>query len=154
MKRRVTGVLAFAFALALVASACSSKSSNTTSPTGAPTSTATSGEGCGTLTVDGLTLNDHGTKDVSGGGSVKVEVDSFYFNPTVFTGHAGDKLTLQLSNESSVPHNFSLTDQSVDQDIQPGGKVTVTVTFPQSGSVVFFCKFHQASGMRGALEVE
>ena len=29
----------------------------------------------------------------------------------------------------------------------------VTVTFPDSGTLVFFCKYHQNMGMRGALQV-
>jgi len=31
--------------------------------------------------------------------------------------------------------------------------VDVTVTFPQSGSLEFFCKYHKSSGMVGELSV-
>jgi plastocyanin len=91
---------------------------------------------------------------VSGGGSQEVEVDSFYFNPTVFTAKAGDKLTLTLSNDSKTLHNFSLAELKVDRDIPVGGKATVTVTFPSSGTYVFFCKYHRSNGMVGGLQVE
>jgi plastocyanin len=38
-------------------------------------------------------------------------------------------------------------------DIPPKGKVTVEVVFPASGTARFFCKFHEALGMHGALRV-
>lgn len=110
------------------------------------------GEG-GTITVGGEKANDHGGKDVSGENELDLELDDFYFEPTVLTGTAGETLTLHLENEGSTEHNFSLTDQRIDQDVEDGGKADVKVTFPDSGTLVFFCKYHQNMGMRGALEV-
>jgi plastocyanin len=60
---------------------------------------------------------------------------------------------LHLENEGSTEHNFSVSDQGIDQDVEDGGNADVTVTFPESGTLVFFCKYHQDMGMRGALEV-
>ena len=37
----------------------------------------------------------------------------------------------------------------MDKDVSPKGKVLVEVTFPPSGVVRFFCKFHSALGMNG-----
>ena len=106
------------------------------------------------MSINGQTANDHGTKDVSGGGSQDVEVDNYYFNPTLFTAKAGDKLNLTLSNDSKTTHNFSVTEQKIDMDIPVGGKITVSVTFPASGTLTFFCRFHHTSGMVGGLKVE
>lgn len=47
--------------------------------------------------------------------------------------------------------NFSIPNQRVDKDIPPKGKLLVEVTFPTSGVVRFFCKFHSALGMNGML---
>src|SRR5262245_33998323 len=107
----------------------------------------------GTITVDGEKANDHGSQDVSDESELDLELDDFYFDPTVLTGTAGETLTLHLENEGSTEHNFSVTDQGLDQDVEDGGNADVTVTFPDSGSLVFFCKYHQNMGMRGALEV-
>ena len=107
----------------------------------------------GTITVGGEKANDHGSKGVSSEGQLDLELDDFYFEPTVLTGTAGESLTLHLENEGSTEHNFSVTDQGIDQDVQDGGNADVTVTFPDSGTLVFFCKYHQDMGMRGALEV-
>jgi plastocyanin len=109
-------------------------------------------EGGGTITIAGQKANDHGMRDVSGESSVELEQDNFYFEPTVLEGTPGQKLTIELSNEGSALHNFSIPDQSIDQDVQPDAKGEVTVTFPDSGTVVFFCKYHQSQGMVGALE--
>ena len=81
------------------------------------------------------TANNHGSKTVTGT-STEVEVDSFYFNPTVITATPGAKIKLELSNEATVLHNFSLDAQSINQDIQPGTKkdVTITVRSPASWS--------------------
>jgi len=48
-------------------------------------------------------------------------------------------------------HSFTIPEQKLDMDIRPEGKVVVEVTFPPSGVVHFFCKFHSALGMDGEL---
>jgi plastocyanin len=107
----------------------------------------------GSVTVSGEKANDHGSQDVSGETEVDLELDNFYFAPTVLTGSAGETLTVQLENEGDAEHNFSLADQGIDQDVETGEKAEVSVTFPDSGTLVFFCKYHQDMGMRGALRV-
>jgi plastocyanin len=104
-------------------------------------------------TVGGQKANDHGSQDVAGDSELDLELDDFYFEPTVLTGSAGETLTLDLENEGDTEHNFSLTDQGIDQDVGAGEKAEVNVTFPDSGTLVFFCKYHQDMGMRGALRV-
>ena len=138
MGTRVARSLGLVLVLALVATACS-KSGNES-------------EG-GTTTIAGQKANDHGMKDVSGESSVELEQDNFYFEPTILKGSPGQKLTIELSNEGSALHNFSIPDQSIDQDVQPDTKGEATVTLPDSGTLVFFCKYHQSRGMVGALEV-
>jgi plastocyanin len=139
MRTRVLSSLAVVLVLALVTTACGKKSGND--------------GGGGTTTIAGQKANDHGTKDVSGEASLELEQDNYYFSPTILKGSAGEKLTVELSNEGSALHNFSITDQGISQDVPSGTKAEVTVTFPQSGTLVFFCKYHQTLGMVGALEV-
>jgi plastocyanin len=109
--------------------------------------------GKGAITIDGQEANDHGEEDVTGVATVEMEADDFYFEPTILTGDAGQKVTLHVTNEGDSPHNFSITDQDIDENLDPGDDVDVKVTFPESGTVVFFCSFHQGGGMLGALEV-
>ena len=100
------------------------------------------GKGGGT-TIDGEKANDHGTKTVSGS-SFELEADNdgkdFYFNPTILKGNPGEKVTLEIKNEGSVKHNFTVESQKVDEDLNPDQTVNVTVTFPSSGLVEFHCE--------------
>ncbi|HYN99076.1 MAG TPA: cupredoxin domain-containing protein [Actinomycetota bacterium] len=101
----------------------------------------------------GENANFHEEADVSGDDSVELELDDNYFEPTILKGSAGQEITLELFNEGGNIHNFSLTDQEVDQDLEEGGQEEVEVRFPDSGAVTFFCKYHQELGMRGELRV-
>ena len=135
------GVLAVA--MLLLGAACSKSSSES------------SEEGGKTITIGGDSANDHGTKAVSGN-SFELEADNegsdFYFDPTILTGSPGQKVTLEVKNEGDTEHNFTLEDQNIDQDIDTGKSVKVTVTFPQSGVLEFYCKYHRGSGMVGELK--
>jgi len=156
-RSKLMGILVLVLAAALVAGACSSSKKTTSGGTpsgGETTETPSAGESeGGTITIGSDTANDKGTKDVSGMDEAEVEADDFYFEPTVIKGTPGAQIKLELDNESQTLHNFSLTEQSIDQDIQPGAKEDVTVTFPQSGFLEFFCKYHKALGMVGELTV-
>jgi plastocyanin len=106
----------------------------------------------GSTTVAGLEANEHGTMDVSGKDEAKLELDDDYFEPTVLKGTPGQKLKLELENEGESEHNLTATDLSIDQDVEPGESAEVDITFPDSGTVSFFCKYHKSSGMAGAFE--
>jgi plastocyanin len=152
---KLTILVGLLLAVGLVTGACSKKSptaSGTTPPveTSTPEPTSSESEG-GTITIGSDEANDHGTKDATGQSSLEVELDDFYFEPTVIKGSPGAQLKLELGNEGSALHNFSLTDQNIDQDVQPDGTADVTVTIPQSGFVEFFCKYHKSRGMVGEL---
>jgi len=137
---RLLRLLVLFLVLGLVAAACSSKKAESS--------------GAGTMMIGPDKANNHGTKDFSGKDEAEVEQDNFYFEPTVLKGTAGQKIKLELDNEAkSTLHNFTLADQSIDMDVPAGQKVDVTVTFPQSGSLEFFCKYHKSSGMVGELSV-
>jgi predicted lipoprotein with Yx(FWY)xxD motif/plastocyanin len=100
-----------------------------------------------------LSANDHGTKDVASETKLELEADSFYFSPTFLRGSPGQKLALTVSNESSTVHNFTASALSISKDVPAKGKVDVDLTFPQSGVVLFLCKYHTGSGMNGELLV-
>ena len=97
--------------------------------------------------------SDHGTQDVRGLVEVDIEADDDYFAPTYLLGKPGQKLRLEIENDSSSLHNITIPALRIDRDIPPNGKAEVEVTFPRAGNVPFFCKFHGAMGMSGALLV-
>ena len=131
----------------LVAGCGSSSSSSSSS------STESSSSGGGKKTIAGVQANDHGTKAASSSGKTEVELDDFYFKPTVLQGKPGAQVRLELKNEGKVEHTFTIDSQGVDQDLQPGDEAEVTITIPKSGAVSFYCKLHKSSGMAGALAV-
>jgi plastocyanin len=108
-------------------------------------------DGGGTRQVGSLSFNDHGTTDVSGKTEIAFEADSFYFEPTFLKGTAGQKVVLEIENESDTLHNISASSLGVDTDIPAKGKVQVELTFPASGALLFVCKYHAGQGMRGEL---
>jgi plastocyanin len=154
MGRRVARALAVLLALSLAAAGCGS---DEPAADQAPQEGATSGgeaaEEEGTIVLDGQEANDHGAEDVSGAGSLELELDDFYFEPTVLRGAAGQEVTLELFNEGENLHSFTVEDQGIDQDVEPEATAEVTVTFPDSGTLVFICEYHAGQGMAGALEV-
>ena len=83
---------------------------------------------------------------------IGVEQVNYFFNPTVLTGSAGQSLKIEVHNGGTVPHTFTIDDQNVDVEVQPGEDATVNVAFP-SGVVEFYCRFHHGSGMAGELKV-
>jgi plastocyanin len=162
MKLKALRVPVLVLAVGLVAAACSSNSSTTPSASGTsgqPSSEESSGqpspeESSGTITINGEQANDHGTKDASGMTEVSVELgDEFYFEPTILKGTPGQQLSVELESEDTLTHNFSLEAQNISQDVAGGLKATVAVTFPQSGNLLFFCRFHRNRGMIGELSV-
>jgi plastocyanin len=87
----------------------------------------------------------------SGSGKTEVGMNDYYFTPGQVVGAAGKKITIALTNTGSVEHNFTLDQQSVSKDVEPGENAEVTVTVPSSGALTFYCKYHRARGMTGQL---
>ncbi|MDP9302607.1 MAG: cupredoxin domain-containing protein [Actinomycetota bacterium] len=144
--RARTFVLFIAAAGALITlAACSSSSS----------SASGSSSGASKITIGSDQANDHGTQDATGKTTFAIEANNdsggYYFNPTILQGSGGQSITLEIKNDGSVQHNFSITSLGVDVTIQPGASQEVKVTFPQTGTVEYFCSFHHALGMAGEL---
>jgi plastocyanin len=147
-----SGVVIVATCLLLLAAAgCGSSSSSSSG--GTTTEESSGGGGGGQKTIAGVQANDHGTKAVEDKGKTEVELDDFYFQPTVLQGKPGEQVTLELKNEGQTEHSFTIDSQGIDKDLQPGDGAEVKVTIPKSGVVSFYCKFHKSSGMAGALAV-
>jgi len=115
------------------------------------TATAAAQSGAQAVPPGNVPVADHGTQDVRGKAEVHLEADDYYFEPTILRGQPGQTVKLEIENESGTLHNFSLPALGLDKDIPPKGTVEVEVTFPPSGELRFFCKFHAALGMHGAL---
>lgn len=137
--RLVLGASALALAAGLAA-ACGSSGS------------AGAEEHGGQRQIAGKTASFHGQADVRGKTSVAMELDDDYFEPTVLVGSPGQQITIDLKNDGKMPHTFTIAG-GVDKTLDPDQATTVQVTFPQSGTTAFVCRFHEALGMVGGLQV-
>jgi plastocyanin len=106
------------------------------------------------VVLGGAAINLHGIARVPDGGSVEMEMDEDYFEPSVLKGLPGATVTIELHNEGTRPHNFSVPGQGIDLQCGVRSRDDVTVTFPRTGVLVFSCKYTATSGMRGALTVD
>ena len=77
----------------------------------------------------------------------------YYFQPAKVQDAAGKTLTIHLTNTGTVEHNFTLDEQNVSKDVEPGEDGEVTVTVPDSGQLTFYCKYHRQRGMTGLLAI-
>lgn len=102
-------------------------------------------------TIGNITYSDHGVTEISKGGEVRLEADNFYFEPTFLRGRPGQKVKVKIENESSTVHNFSISAQQIDEDVPAGGGAEIEVTVPESGALLFVCKYHTAQGMNGQI---
>jgi hypothetical protein len=93
--------------------------------------------------------NLHGAAAASGS-QISIEASDFFFSPTCVTGLHSGTITLRVHNMGVVLHNVSISALHIDQDMSPGQTITVVVKMG-STPLVFFCKYHRASGMLGAL---
>jgi plastocyanin len=144
-----TFVLLNVAAVALITLAACSSSSSTAAPG--------TGSSSGKITIGSDQANDHGTEDATGKTTFEIEATNdssgYFFKPTILQGSGGQSITLDIKNDGSVPHNFSITSMNVNVTVDPGASQQVKVTFPPTGTVEYFCSFHHALGMAGELQV-
>jgi plastocyanin len=103
------------------------------------------------LTVDGQKINNRGQAEVTGRSTVEMTAENFAFRPSVLHGEPGQKITIHLRNVTATPHNVTLAAQKINDDLAPDKAMTLTVTLPASGTLVFTCEYHAKAGMAGAL---
>ena len=144
--KRIQGVVVITtLSLLFVAAGCGgSSSSSSDEGSGSEETTST--------TIGGAQVESHGVKDVSSeSGKIEIELDDNYFEPTILKGKPGQMVELELKNEGNTTHTFTIAEQSINKEIQPGDETETDVKFPESGELKFVCTFHQGEGMIGAL---
>lgn len=78
-----------------------------------------------------------------------VETLDYRFSPRTIELERGKAATITVRNEGQVSHTFSSDDAPIDVVVKP--REHRDVTFTPAGQVSFFCRFHQADGMKGVL---
>jgi plastocyanin len=96
-----------------------------------------------------------------GGGTISFEADpggELAYTETEVTGPAGND-TIELVNDSSVPHDVTIEDSGGSQLAQTEtvtGESTSTTATLDPGSYTFYCSVngHREAGMEGTLTIE
>jgi plastocyanin len=95
--------------------------------------------------------NDSSTAPTGGAvvpGTAKIGIADLAFEPSTLTVASGET-TITVTNSDSVTHTFTLDDGSVDETIDPGQSVDVTVNL--TATTGFHCSIHPS--MTGTLQV-
>lgn len=154
--------LAFGFALiALLTGACAKGKIGTATASNRAQSPSASAVVAPTSTAVALpalkgTVTDKGHADeVAKGANVAVDVDAGddYFSPTFIEVAPGASVTVTVKDTGSSPHTFTIAGTTVNLVLSPGQSGTATFVAPATGSVTFFCTYHQSLGMQGAVYV-
>lgn len=88
---------------------------------------------------------------------ITVEGNEFAFNPSNITVKVGQTVQLTFKNTGQYPHNFTLSDLSVQtKTIQSSQVDTITFTPTKTGNFAYVCTVpgHADRGMKGTLTVQ
>lgn len=102
-----------------------------------------------------------GDGDAPGGASDTIAVtgtDALAFEPDQFTVPAGQEVTVELTSEEGVNHDFIIEDANGDVDVahaDSGETDTGTFTIDDAGTYTVYCAVpgHREAGMEATLEV-
>lgn len=121
-----------------------------------------------------------GDDDDEGAAATRIEatMEDFHFTPVEWTVPAGEEITIELTNDGSVGHEWVILQQGVtiaeesdlpdteeelladfvywEDEVEPGETKTVTFTAPEAGTYQVICAVegHFTAGMTGTLTVE
>ena len=118
--------------------------------------------------------NDEGAEATQ----IEATMEEFHFTPVEWTVPAGEEVTIELTNDGTVVHEWVILQQGVtitaeaelpeteeelladfvywEDEVKPGETKTVTFTAPEAGSYQVICAIagHFGAGMTGTLTVE
>ena len=92
--------------------------------------------------------DDTASPEGSGSG-LEIAAQDFQFSPSSLTVPSGES-SITVINEGEVEHSFTLDDDSVSEDVEPGESVSVTVDLTEDAG--FHCEYHPDQ-MTGTLSV-
>lgn len=143
--RRTLPAIALAAVVVLALSACGDdgggSSDDESSSTDAP------------VALDG-TVNNEGDEDIGDGTTVEIDASDNAFGPTFVKGASGAAVTVTFANEGENSHTFTIDDQDVDVELDPGDSAEAMVTLPDGEALRFYCTIHGSQGMQGAFYSE
>lgn len=93
-----------------------------------------------------------GIDDGGDGVSLAVSTVDNSFDPSSLSAPAGSEVTVEVTNDGSNSHTFTIDDPAVDtSSIASGGSASATFTMPDT-SITFYCAIHGEDAMSGTIE--
>jgi plastocyanin len=80
---------------------------------------------------------------------VSIDALDHRFSPRLVALEVGRPITVTVHNSGLMAHTFTTGDPL--SDVVVPARATRHVTFTPSGPTYFFCRFHEADGMKGTL---
>lgn len=98
--------------------------------------------------------NQHGseTAQVQPGGSdqtIDIDAHDIAYRPKTISVEPHGEVVVTVENRGRLSHTFTTETPAGDVVLEPGARRTLR--FPAESPVRFFCRFHEASGMRGVI---
>jgi plastocyanin len=156
-EERVRKIMATVFVAGLVLAGCSSGGGdNNNTTTGGGTTTS----GGGTTTGGGGTTSGGGSancSDVSADPDFQVVTKNFAFDPKCVIAKNTQKLDLE--NDDSATHTFTIDKTPIDVTLDPGSQQELDApgdSLPP-GTYTFYCRFHgnpDGTGMAGKITIK
>lgn len=149
MRKQWLTLMSVAVIATLVLAACGSGGDDDAEPTN---TTATGGTTATTPAAGGDATEMPGMT-----GTMVSMVDAMAFDPDTLTVAAGEEVEIMLANDGAIPHNMSIDDAGVDEDLDGGESTTFTFTAPDApGEYEIYCNVpgHREAGMVATLVVQ
>jgi plastocyanin len=110
----------------------------------------------GLSVVDMVGQGNHEVAVVAGSvAHATITARDFGFVPALIRVKSGVPLQVKIQNQGAHTHTFTIPELGVDVEIHPRTSTVVTLHIPAGvDQLLFFCRFHQALGMRGKIVVE
>jgi plastocyanin len=77
---------------------------------------------------------------------------NFQWQPGNLLLAAGQPVTLKITNDDTMQHNFTFKPEKVAKNLRVGATTTISFTAPRPGTYLFYCKYHLQM-MQGAITV-
>ena len=81
--------------------------------------------------------------------TITVDAHDMAFRPKTISVEPHGEVVVTVENRGKSAHTFTTDSPQGDVVLEPGDRRTIRL--PATGPVQFFCRFHEASGMRGSI---
>jgi hypothetical protein len=99
-------------------------------------------------------VDNHGTRTVRDGTTVKVLLEDTSFSPTFMYVTAGSHFSILLHDQGFHAHTFTVPELGIDVTLAPNTSMTIPVDIPSTTVIPFECRFHKPNGMQGAFVIK